>query len=70
VTIPNRLHDLSARFSRAFRSRTPKPYHLELDAAILLRQSDAFDEVALQRLATLDGRKPPEGTFPGGRGGR
>jgi hypothetical protein len=63
VTIHNRLRDLSARLSRAFRSRAPKPYHLELDAAIPIRQSDAFDEVALQRLATLEGRKLPEGTF-------
>jgi hypothetical protein len=63
VTIHDRLRDLSARLSRAFRSRAPKPYHLELDAAILIRQSDAFDELALQRLATLDGRKLPEGTF-------
>ena len=64
MTIHNRLRDLSARLSGAFRSRAPKAYHLELDAAIPIRQSNPFDEVALRRLAMLDGRKLPEGTFP------
>ena len=53
MTIHNRLRDLSARLSGAFRSRAPKAYHLELDAAIPIRQSNAFDEVALRRLAML-----------------
>jgi hypothetical protein len=57
------LRDLSVRLGRTIRSRAPKGYHLELDAPILIRQSGPADKAALERLATLDGRRLPEGSF-------
>jgi hypothetical protein len=38
-------------------------YQLELEGSILIRYSEAGDEAALERLAALDSRTLPEGSF-------
>jgi hypothetical protein len=55
-----KLHpNLRRRLGRA----EPRPFQLELEGPILIRNSGVSDQAALERLAALDSRKLPEGTF-------
>jgi hypothetical protein len=54
---------LSARLRRFLRSRAePAPHH-EREHPFLIRHSRAGDKAALERLAQLDSRRLPEGSF-------
>jgi hypothetical protein len=54
---------LSALLRRALGSRNVPADHLELEKPFLIRRSRADDAAALERLAQLDSRKLPEGSF-------
>jgi hypothetical protein len=54
---------LPARFRRVLRSRAEPAPHQELEQPFLIRHSRAGDEAALERLAQLDSRPLPEGSF-------
>jgi hypothetical protein len=51
------------RFLRAFGSSARMAYHLELEEPIVIRRSGVGDETALTRLAALDSRTLPAGSF-------
>ena len=63
VKIHHRIRDLPARLRRALGSPGHRPYHPELEGPILIRYSGVGDQAALERLAALDSRKLPEGSF-------
>src|SRR5262245_36015977 len=54
---------LSARLRRVLRSTPEQPPHQRLERPFLIRPSRAGDEAALERLAQLDSRRLPEGSF-------
>ena len=54
---------LPALLRRALGSKNVPAHHLDLDRPFLIRESRAGDEAALERLAQLDSRKLPEGSF-------
>jgi hypothetical protein len=45
------------------RRNDPEAFQLELAGSILIRYSEAGDRAALERLAALDSRTVPEGSF-------
>jgi hypothetical protein len=57
------ISHLLGRVLRAGRSRGAETYHLELEGPILIRYSGLGDERALERLAALDSRPLPRGSF-------
>ena len=57
------LRRLSALLRRALDSKDVPAYHLELDRPFVIRQGRAADKAALERLAQLDCRTLPEGSF-------
>src|SRR5262245_30318879 len=54
---------LSARLRRALRSKVEPGRRQELEHPFLIRESRADDKAALERLAQLDSRRLPEGSF-------
>jgi hypothetical protein len=54
---------LPAFLRGALRSKDVPAYHLELDRPFVIRESRAGDKTALERLAQLDSRTLPEGSF-------
>lgn len=63
MKIHRRIRDLSAHLPRALSSQELSAYQLELEGPILIRFSGVDDQVALARLAALDSRRLPEGSF-------
>ena len=63
VRIRHRIRDLSAHLRRALGSQEPRAYQLELEGPILIRYSGVGDQAALERLAALDSRTLPQGSF-------
>jgi hypothetical protein len=57
------VRELRARLRRFVGKHEPQAFQLELAGSILIRYSDADDEVALERLAALDSRTLPKGLF-------
>jgi hypothetical protein len=55
------LREVRARLGRC--KHEPQQFQLELAGPILIRHSDADDEVALRQLAALDSRGLPKGSF-------
>jgi hypothetical protein len=55
------VREVRARLGR--RKHEPQQFQLELAGSILIRHSDADDEVALRRLAALDSQTLPRGSF-------
>ena len=58
-----RLLKLPDRLRRALVGHEPEAFQLELAGSILIRYSEAGDGAALERLAALDSRTLPEGSF-------
>ncbi len=54
---------LPDRLGRALGGHELEAFHLELAGSILIRRSEASDGAALERLAALDSRTLPEGSF-------
>lgn len=63
MKIHHRIRDLFAHLRRALGRHEPRAYHLELEGPILIRYSGVGDQGTLKRLAVLDSRTLPEGSF-------
>jgi hypothetical protein len=59
----HRFAELSALFRRALGRHELRTFQLELAGPILIRHSRAGDRAALERLAALDSRTLPSGSF-------
>lgn len=57
------VRERSARLRRALGRDEPRAFGLEPARTILIRYSNADDEAALARLAALDSRRLPKGSF-------
>jgi hypothetical protein len=57
------VHELLALAPRALGRRELDAFQLELEGSILIRFSEAGDGAVLERLAALDSRTLPEGSF-------
>jgi hypothetical protein len=61
--MPHLSLDLSSRLRRVLGRHERMPFQLELASPILIRHSGVGDQAGLERLAALDSRMLPEGSF-------